>query len=186
MSNQQWLLSPSTGRQIHVGGPAYNKLLKEGHRDADLRKLVFVSKPPRSKTHQAPSPSSQSMEQMLAMPIAGKSTSRQYDHLPPYLKRRQKTYKPESEPRDSRTRGWSVDAPQQGSQRHKLRQECGDKCFLNPESEAFPVCRKCQSDRCDCEIDCRGVSAAKVRAHQWKYTELYDTIQRLEEKCKGR
>lgn len=77
-------------------------------------------------------------------------------------------------------RGWKQSAPTHGNERHILKQKCGDKCFLQPEKEGFPVCRRCTKDACECEIDCRGVISAKIRAHQYKHTQLYDQIERLD------
>jgi hypothetical protein len=80
----------------------------------------------------------------------------------------------------SATRGWAQDAPRKGNERHRLKKEC----FLLPDTEGFPICPKC-GDVCNCQLDCRGLTAAKVRAHQYKHTELYERIdQLLETKCR--
>lgn len=81
----------------------------------------------------------------------------------------------------SRTLGWKVDAPKKGSERHMLKQQCGNQCFLKPETEGFPICAKCVNDKCSCKIDCRGLASAKVRAHQYHHEELYDAIDRLQQ-----
>ena len=83
-------------------------------------------------------------------------------------------------PTKNSTKGWSKDAPKKGTQRHILNEKCGSACFLLPKTEAFPICPRCDGDHCQCKIDCRGLTAAKIRAHQYKYVDLYDTIQRLE------
>uniref|UniRef100_A0A6C0BJL6 Uncharacterized protein n=1 Tax=viral metagenome TaxID=1070528 RepID=A0A6C0BJL6_9ZZZZ len=86
--------------------------------------------------------------------------------------------------RRSATRGWEVDAPKRGIQRHQLREKCGDACFLMPETEQFPVCPRCHEGKCSCQVDCRGAVAAKVRAHQYKHAHLYQIVDRLvKEKC---
>lgn len=78
------------------------------------------------------------------------------------------------------TSGWAIDAPKIGKQRHQLKQKCGDECFILPETEKFPICAKN-----NCQIDCRGLISAKIRAHQHKYTNIYDKIDKLIEKnCK--
>ena len=89
------------------------------------------------------------------------------------------------EPRGSRTRGWRGDAPKKGRERHQLKAQCGDKCFLVPESEGFPICPRCVDETCSCEVDCRGLTAARIRAKQYKYQELFPAIDRLiaEKKC---
>lgn len=122
-------------------------------------------------------------EQAMRLPVARQKEvyiPREYE--PPYLQRRISSYKPQGERRGSQTRGWRVDAPKPGTQRHQLRRKCGDACFLIPGQEKFPICPR---DRC--ELDCRGLAAAKVRAHQWGYEELYEPIERLQRaKCPRR
>ena len=88
--------------------------------------------------------------------------------------------------RGSVTRGWAEDAPKRGYPRHLLKEQCGDKCFLMPETEKFPICPKCIGKKCSCQIDCRGLYSAKIRAHQYKYTNLYNEIDNLiKENCGG-
>jgi hypothetical protein len=84
----------------------------------------------------------------------------------------------------SRTRGWHDAAPRKGKERHELKKRCGNKCFLKPENEGFPICKKCSAVICDCKTDCRGVAAAKIRAHQYKHVEIYDIIDKLSNECK--
>lgn len=69
----------------------------------------------------------------------------------------------------NKTRGWGDVAPKRGRERKTLHNKCGDKCFLRPESLSFPIC-----PRNECEIDCRGVSSAHIRAAQWKYKNIRD------------
>jgi hypothetical protein len=101
----------------------------------------------------------------------------------PAIKRR---VQKKDDPRGSRTRGWIGDAPKKGRERHQLKAQCGDKCFLVPESEGFPICPRCVDEKCSCEVDCRGLTAARIRAKQYKYQELFPAIDRLigEKKCR--
>lgn len=90
--------------------------------------------------------------------------------------------------RGVRTRGWRLDAPKRGRgrERERLYKNCKEECFLKPEKRGFPICKKCQSsEKCQCQIDCRGIAAAKVRAHQWKYRQLYQKIDMLEKQHCG-
>lgn len=188
MTNMEtdYLINPETGRPISVGGPAYQKLLDMGYSEKQLRNLVEGTRRSPSKAYDEDKPSEQLVEKMSKLPKR-QQTQRTYENLPPHLEKRKQTYKSPSEGRGSRTRGWSLDKPKRGSERHLLRQKCGDACFLIPERESFPICAKCQSaENCACEIDCRGVNAAKVRAKQWKYTNLYQTIDKLQKdkQCK--
>ena len=91
----------------------------------------------------------------------------------------------EKEGRGIKTRGWSARAPTRGKERHQLKAECGDKCFLLPELEKFPICPspRITGGKSVCEIDCGGVQAAKVRAAQWKYPEVEAKADVLLEKC---
>jgi hypothetical protein len=71
------------------------------------------------------------------------------------------------------SRGWSSAKPGR-RERHSLKKKCGDECFLDPVREKYPICPKNK-----CEIDCRGLLAAKVRAsewHQYKIAKKADTL----------
>ena len=79
----------------------------------------------------------------------------------------------------NRTRGWGEVAPKRGRPRNLLYDKCGDRCFLKPDTLSFPIC---PSDRC--EIDCRGVESAYIRAAQWKYHTIKQNADRLrQQKC---
>jgi len=108
----------------------------------------------------------------------------------PYLQKKLKTMietQKEKEHRGSSTRGWSARAPQKGKDRNQLMDECGDMCFLRPENKGFPICPKCQlgpAGKCQCEIDCGAVQAAKNRAAQWGYTDIESKADKiLQKKC---
>ena len=93
----------------------------------------------------------------------------------------------EREGRGIKTRSWSAVAPQKGRPRHQLMDQCGDVCFLKPDTEGFPICPKCEmgDGKCICAIDCGGVMAAKIRARQWGHTSIADLADKLlQTKCK--
>jgi hypothetical protein len=72
--------------------------------------------------------------------------------------------------------------PQKGRERHALREKCGTKCFLNPP-EGYPVCGALRTGQ-GCKLDCRGVTAAKVRSAQWGNRTVYRKASALERaKC---
>lgn len=89
------------------------------------------------------------------------------------------------EGRGIKTRGWISRSPQKGSERHQLKSECGDKCFLLPESEKFPICAspKLNEGKSVCAIDCGGVNAALIRARQWGYDDVAAKAEIILEKC---
>lgn len=58
-------------------------------------------------------------------------------------------------------KGWHEASPKKGNERHQMKEDCGSKCFLEPEREAYPICDK------DCNVDCRGLHAAYARARQF-------------------
>ena len=88
------------------------------------------------------------------------------------------------EGRGERTRGWRATAPQKGKERHELKRKCGDKCFLLPGEEKFPVCPSLRYTNGKCQVDCRGVTAALVRARQYGYPEVAKKAVKLEKKYK--
>ncbi len=57
---------------------------------------------------------------------------------------------------------WSQVAPKTRAQRKKMLHKCGEKCFAGPNM-SYPVCAMGG----DCEIDERGVKAARSRAKQF-------------------
>jgi len=188
-SEIEYIISPKTGRQISVGGPAWKKLLEDGYFEEELRSRTTFRGSPRGKTHSESAPGRKWIEEVKNLPVRkskGEMFTQRGDEAP-HLKRRIASYKSQDESRGSRTRGWGIDAPRRGRERHLLLEKCGDRCFLIPEKESFPICTRCQSEtECNCQLDCRGLNAAKIRAHQWKYENLYDTIDQLErEYCRS-
>jgi hypothetical protein len=82
--------------------------------------------------------------------------------------------------RGSRTRGWREASPKRGEERETLKKKCGDKCFLLPEKNKFPICRPDS-----CVPDCRGILSAKIRAKQYKYENVANIAESLKNKlCK--
>jgi hypothetical protein len=89
------------------------------------------------------------------------------------------------------TAGWKEDAPHTQTERHKLYDACGQKCFLMAPVASrtraksilkFPICRKCSASSCSCAIDPRGVEAAYRRARQWGYVAVAERANRLRTK----
>jgi hypothetical protein len=91
-----------------------------------------------------------------------------------------------TEGRGIKTRGWSGRAPTRGRERHQLKAECGNKCFLLPEEEKFPICPspRVTGGKSKCELDCGGIQSAKIRAAQWKYLDVEAKADILLEKCR--
>ena len=73
------------------------------------------------------------------------------------------------------SRGWAKKAPRTRRERKRVRDKCGDYCFLGKDM-SFPVCskntRKCRRDRA-------GVCAAKYRADQHDYKEIARKARRI-------
>lgn len=176
-----YVKNPETGHDIKVGDPTYNKL-KDIYPLQSAEKFV---KPVPKQRQPSKSLSAQRIKQMTEMPVYQANIDEASKRVaPPHLVKRTATYQ-KDQGRGRPTRGWALDAPKKGRERHLLKEKCGDKCFLLPDTEGFPICPKCVEDQCTCAVDCRGLMAAKIRAHQYKYTDLYDSIdQLLETKCR--
>lgn len=83
------------------------------------------------------------------------------------------------EGRGSPTRGWGILSPTR-RERHSLKEKCGNKAFLLPDQEKFPV----QNNKC--EYVCQGIQAAKNRACQYGYYDVAEKADRLAVKhCKA-
>lgn len=181
----EYVKNPETGRDIKVNGPTYERLKKKYKLDKAPRKTKPL---PHAKYPSKPV-SSQRIEEMSKMPIHKYNLEKSLETTTePYLKKKLKTQiAKKSQGKGKRTRGWAADAPKRGTDRHKLKKECGDKCFLVPEHEGFPICPRCLGDVCTCEIDCRGLTAAKIYASKYdEYNDLLKAINELESKtaCK--
>ena len=154
--NDKFIINPITKRQILVNGPVYTSLLEKGYNLSNIK--TFNRTHPR-RAHELRHPmTNKEFKEIKSMPYSNKL---------------------EGEGRGIRTRGWDEIAPKLVSERRQLKKKCGDKCFLYPEHNAFPICPKCRNNKCKCEIDCRGVVTAKVRAGEWKYKSILNNANKI-------
>ena len=79
--------------------------------------------------------------------------------------------------RGSRLRGWSGAKPNTTSERRLMMQKCGAKCFLLPSQLKFPICP--MRPHISCKPSQQGLLAAKIRAKQHKYSNVYKKAARL-------
>ncbi len=94
---------------------------------------------------------------------------------------REKKYQ---EGRGIKTRGWRARSPTRGTERHELHEECGDKCFLLPDEEKFPICASLRfGEENKCKIDCGGINSALIRAKQYDYKDVAEKAKILLSKC---
>lgn len=144
--------NPLTGRKILIDGPAYNKLISE---NPSMKKILSKQEKIRGK---AP-----------AKRLHGKTTSIE-------------TIKQLKTPKEKTksAKGWGQVAPKRGNERNVLYNKCGDKCFLMPETKNFPICKRLSASNGKCEVDCRGIAAAKIRSGQWKYKTVQNRINKIQ------
>lgn len=91
----------------------------------------------------------------------------------------------ETHPKGNKTKGWKKEAPKNPSDREKLKEECGNKCFLEPSENKYPICAKCSNSKCTCKIDCRGSESAYIRAKQYGNENVAKKARKiLDTKCK--
>jgi hypothetical protein len=103
---------------------------------------------------------------------------------PPSVQQRfQQTYAKQNLPFGRPTRGWYVMYPRRGSQRHELAAACGDKCFLSPRTEGFPICAQLGIPAAQPAEQClpmrQGIQAAYNRARQWRHEQIADEAQAM-------
>lgn len=162
--------NPDSGRWIRVGGPAYKDLLKMGYTAAELRgrKSSMKKKASRRYSRNA-GVKTLGPRRRMRVSRSSRSSTR-------------------GKGRGSRTRGWGKVAPKRGKQRNRLMSDCGSKCFLDPSHKAFPVCAKVtgRKSRGSCELDCRGIEAAIIRAGQWGYKDIERNARKLYQMKCGR
>ena len=159
---ESFIISPVTGRQIKVGGPVYKSLQRDGF-NLSKEKVIKKSGYTLAKKGDIFTGDYAKLAKMPSSPVRKLSG------------------------RGSQTRGWGAAAPKKGAERKRLQHKCGDSCFLRPDVLGFPICSRCgeDEDECSCELNCSGLAAAKIRAHQWKYTKVAEVADRLyKERCK--
>ncbi len=94
---------------------------------------------------------------------------------------REKKYQ---EGRGIKTRGWKARSPTRGTERHELHEECGDKCFLLPDEEKFPICASLRfGEENKCKVDCGGINSALNRAKQYGYEDVAEKAKFLLAEC---
>lgn len=71
-----------------------------------------------------------------------------------------------SEGRGSATRGWAAASPQKSTERHNLKQVCGNQAFL-AENEKYPVMNALRNTGGKCEYVCEAIQSAKNRSCQY-------------------
>jgi hypothetical protein len=95
----------------------------------------------------------------------------------------EKVMKNKNEPRGSKTRSWSAQSPQR-RERHELKAKCGDKAFLDPEQEKYPVMAALRvNDKC--EYNCYGIQSSINRSCQYNRLDIAEKAQKLGEKHCG-
>lgn len=186
MAEQSFVKSPKTGKKIMVGGPAWGALADSG---VPVHTLPIIAKKKvRPVVHKKGGPMDR-IDAILTMDVFQSPELSNESALAtaPWKQRKYaELTKNKSNGRGSRTRGWSLEAPQKGLERHELFGKCGQKCFLG-DGEAFPICPKCElyAEDCECRISCKGAEAALVRARQWGYDDIATAAERiLNEKCR--
>jgi hypothetical protein len=152
--------------------------------------LPPLSKSPSKSTNAQPPFSKNSAEEILEMQFADIPSLEKTlltTHQPAKREKLEAMIKSKKyeEGRGIKTRGWAARAPTRGKERHQLHSECGDKCFLNPEQEKFPICAspRVTGGKSKCEIDCQGVQSALIRAKQYGYTKEAAKAEVLLKEC---
>jgi len=189
------MTNPETGRRIKVGGPTHRKLMKKWDDEDRAANSEWdhssddMGDDMGDDTNMADQRSEdQHMKDIMDMMAESPDnipSDEELDITSQALQQHvDKIRKNMGKGQGSRTRGWSAVAPQKGTERNRLIDQCGDKCFLKPDSKGFPICPKCMEDECECEIDCRGLMAAKVRARQWDHNDIARKADRIgRKKC---
>lgn len=178
-TKKEYIKNPVTKRVIRVGGQTYKDLLKTDQA-ARVKRAKRFSKPDNNKTKK------QTGTEPVIKYEKNKPSTLKKDakRVPPTRKalreHSQNLIESKGDNRGSKTRGWSLIAPQRGRERNELMDECGGSCFLIPEKKAFPVCPSLRSTQGKCKVDCRGIQAAKIRANQWKYPKVANEAEKLQ------
>ena len=159
--NDSFIISPKTNRPILVNGPAFHNLEKT----INLKSIKqFTKTHPRRNKKLTSTMSQENIKKISSMSINKKEIS--------------------GDGRGIHTRGWADVKPNLISERKIIKAKCGDSCFLYPEKNAFPICPKCVNGKCKCEVDCRGLLSAKIRAKQWGYDSIAVSANKINKQIK--
>lgn len=82
-------------------------------------------------------------------------------------------------PVDTSAVSWTEKQPSRTSERRRLLETCGKSCFMMPQELKFPVCNKKAPP---CTYNQRGITAAYVRARQFKYQDVANNVEALRQK----
>jgi len=63
---------------------------------------------------------------------------------------------------------WGEKKPERKKERQHIMAQCGESCFLLPDTLKFPICNK----TLPCQYNCRGLKAASSRAGEWGYDKV--------------
>lgn len=168
--------NPLTSRMIQVNGPAYRDLLEAGYAVNDKREF------PRKSCGGRNNSKSPRRSPRRATPL---SLERELKRLSPGQRSKKAGLKAmihkKSRPESGRsyTAGWHAASPQKGRQRQTLYKKCGRKCFLRPNDLGYPICQKCNGDRCSCKVDCRATRAAYSYARKYKASNIANAARRV-------
>ena len=92
-------------------------------------------------------------------------------------------YKNKNKKLSSPTRGWEALYPKTSSERHLLTKMRGRSAFLDPDQEKYPVMTAMSIEdplsSNNCEYNCLGLGAAKVRACQYNRFDIASKAQKL-------
>ena len=162
----------------------------------DLPMSPRLNSPKQSRQTKLPSPhlnssrKSENVEDLLGMKIAKIPTLEETLATTKQPARRAKLERMIDEERSQegrgiKTRGWAARSPTRGKERHQLHSDCGDKCFLLPGEEKFPICAspRTSGGSSNCEVDCNGLEAALIRARQWGYDDVAKKAAALLKEC---
>ncbi len=169
----EYVINPRTGRQVRVGSALYNEL--ERQEGSLLAQQKPISGRRRGRAHVEQPVTGRAIESSVALgrakPLNLETVLR---HTTQPAKRRDLEHEilKAGQGRGGATRGWAAAKPQRGRERKELHNRCGDACFLQPDSLGFPICSKLIPGEEPCKVSCEGLTAAKVRANQWKYPEV--------------
>ena len=178
---EEYIKNPVTKKWITVRGKVY----------ADLLKTEYAPNTKRAKRYMRPSPG---VKTSLLTPKDKKIRTPNVHYpkaKPTSLKRELKSVSSSkkalkehgldmlSNKQHSKTRGWSLVAPQRGKERQDLMNSCGAPCFLLPDKKGFPICQRITPKNKSCKVDCRGIHAAGIRAKEWGYSGVYAQTEKL-------
>lgn len=167
------IINPLTHRKIKKHGKVYKDLINKGIIPSDLPDVQKVRNPLSGRLIAKGSTLHRELLENQKISKQAPVEKKVKAFQPPKDYHVPQTF--QDFPIDRQDVSWGSKKPSSVGERRFIHENCGDSCFLIPETNKFPICNK----TLPCTYNCRGIKAASSRAGEFKYTKVLETSKKL-------